>query len=117
MGFRGKPQSQEVVGTCWCGRATIRTVWADDDIVDSCEADIFHNPNGSPPVYVRVEVVEGRAYTYQSFQDPPLTPGEWVVLPGNEVHHETFAGKVLRVLDGPDKNYDGPYKQVLGRVL
>lgn len=85
-------------------------------MVLTCTADVFHQPEAEP-VYVRVEVADGKAYTYQSFEDPPLRRGEWVRLPGNMVHQTEFAGKVIRLLDGPDKGYDGPYKAVLGRLL
>jgi hypothetical protein len=67
--------------------------------------------------YVRVEVDEGRAYTYTADLTPPLERGEWVTLPGNEVHASAFAGRVIRLLDGPDKHYSGPYKAVIGRLL
>jgi hypothetical protein len=66
--------------------------------------------------YVRVELDEGRAYTY-IWDGPPLEKGEWVSLPSNEVRDKTFAGKVIRVLDGPDPSYDGEYKSVVDRLL
>lgn len=116
MTFRGQPQSQEIFGYCWCGGVAIRTVWSDDDVVESCADDIFHDVTIAD-AYVRVEVAEGRAYTYVARENPPLEVGEWVRLPGNEVHVSTFAGRVIRLLDGPDPHYDGPYKVVLGRLL
>jgi hypothetical protein len=64
--------------------------------------------------HVRVEVSEGRAYTYEWDGKPPLQPGDLVVLPGNIVQNKDFTGKVLRVLDGPDTDY--PLKRVLRRV-
>ena len=72
---------------------------------------------GHPTQYVRVEVTEGRAYTYQAFEDPPLAKGEVVLLPGNQVQSRPFTGTVLRLMDGPDDNYSGPYKAVVGRDL
>jgi hypothetical protein len=51
---------------------------------------------GAPVQWVRVEVEEGRAYTYAHFGDEPLERGEWVRLPGNAVRQTEFAGKVLR---------------------
>ena len=67
--------------------------------------------------YVRCEVDEGKAYTY-TWDDIvfALAPGDRVMLPGNEVQPAPFEGRVIRLLDGPDKNYDGPYKSVLGRA-
>ena len=72
---------------------------------------------GAPAQYVRVEVVEGKTYTYKAYEEPPLEKGEWVRMPGNQVQTEPFAGKVIRALDGPDERYAGPYKAVLGRLL
>lgn len=115
MTFRGKP-TVTPAGNCWCGAEAVWAVYREDDMVLTCTANVFHVPDAEP-TYVRVEVTEGRAYTYLAYEDPPLRPGEWVLLPGNEVHSDSFAGKVLRVLDGPDKGYDGPYKAVLGRLL
>jgi hypothetical protein len=64
--------------------------------------------------YVKVELSEGRAYTYL-WDDLlfALEPGDAVMLPASVVHNSTFSGTVLRVLDGPDPHYDGPYKAVL----
>lgn len=67
--------------------------------------------------YVRVEVAEGKAYTYEWHGDPPLEAGEWVTLPSNQMRKDSFAGKVLRVLDGPDPHYSGEYKAVIERLL
>lgn len=66
--------------------------------------------------WVRVEVAEGRAYTYRSYLEPPLAPGEKVRLPGNVVRADPFVGAVLRILNGPDPGYAGPYKMILGRA-
>jgi hypothetical protein len=66
--------------------------------------------------WVRVEVYEGKAYTYMAFEEPPLERGEAVVLPGNIVQSGWFTGTVLRLLDGPSADYDGPYKAVVGRA-
>ena len=71
---------------------------------------------GNPAQYVRVEVDEGRAYTYKAFEDVPLTKGDVVVLPSNMVQDRAFEGTVLRVLDGPDPSYPGPFKSVLRRA-
>lgn len=64
--------------------------------------------------YVRVEVAEGRAYTYK-WDGDPLKPGEVVMLPSSIVQNRPFEGKVLRVLDEPD--FQGPIKSVLSRGL
>jgi hypothetical protein len=64
--------------------------------------------------YVRVEVSEGRAYTYRWEGDPPLRRGERVMLPSNMVKDRTFEGTVIREIPGPD--WDGPIKGVLRRV-
>lgn len=72
---------------------------------------------GQPTQWVRVEIAEGKAYTYKAFEVPSLESGEFVRLPGNRVHATPFIGKVLRTIDGPDEGYAGPYKAVLGRVL
>jgi hypothetical protein len=63
--------------------------------------------------YVRVEVAEGRAYTYTWDQTPPLVAGEQVVLPSNMVQDREFSGRVIRVLDGPDTDF--PLKAVVRR--
>jgi len=82
-----------------------------------CMKPKFLNEEGEPMQYVRVEVDEGKTYTYVWEQGPPLEPGEWVRLPRNEVKGKSFPGKVIRVLDGPDPSYVGEYKGVLGRLL
>lgn len=67
--------------------------------------------------YVRVEVAEGRAYTYtwDDEAEPALEPGERVMLPSSVVQDRPFEGKVLRVV--PDAgDYKGPLKSVLSRV-
>lgn len=63
--------------------------------------------------WLRVEVSEGRAYTYQSFEVHPLARGDRVRIPGNVVKGPSV-GTVLRVVDGPDAGYAGPYKAILG---
>ena len=67
--------------------------------------------------HVRVEVAEGRAYTYtwDDEAQPPLEPGEAVLLPSSIVQNRPFRGIVLRVVDGPG-NYKGPLKSVLCRA-
>lgn len=71
--------------------------------------------------YVRVEVSEGRAYTY-TWDDRTggkLQKGERVVLPSNIVQEKTFEGTVLRTISAEDvakDSYQGPYKEVLRRV-
>src|SRR5690349_13322908 len=57
------------------------------------------------PQWVRVEVYEGKAYTYAAFEFPELERGEAVVLPGNAVQRGTFEGRVLRTV--PDPGADG----------
>jgi len=67
--------------------------------------------------YIKVEVSEGRAYTYtwDDVAEPPLEPGEAVLLPANEVRGSTFRGTVLRVV--PDAgSYRGPLKAVVARA-
>jgi hypothetical protein len=68
--------------------------------------------------WVRVEVDEGRAYTYASFEEPPLERGEAVRLPGNVVK-SAFTGTVLRDVH-PERiaqdDFRGPYKAVVARV-
>jgi hypothetical protein len=69
--------------------------------------------------YVRVEVEEGRAYTYTWDGDRPLGRGDRVVLPGNIVHDREFEGTVLRTLTDEqvaDDGYKGEYKGVLRRA-
>jgi hypothetical protein len=61
--------------------------------------------------YVRVEVSEGRAYTYRWEGEEPLKAGDRVALPGNIVQGRTFSGTVLREIDGPD--WDGLIKEVI----
>ena len=66
--------------------------------------------------FVRVEVSEGRAYTYKwdDALEPPLEKGEAVRLPSNMVQDKEFTGTVLRTLAEPD--FQGPIKSVVGRV-
>lgn len=71
--------------------------------------------------HVRVEVEEGRAYTYtwDDSLEPPLEPGEAVVLPGNIVHGREFEGRVVRTMTAEQvaaDPYQGEYKAVLRRV-
>lgn len=68
----------------------------------------------APARWVRVEVTEGKAYTYVDFEDEPLAPGDLVTLPGNVVQGGRFKGRVLRVLPEASHDYPGPYKAVLG---
>jgi hypothetical protein len=93
-----------------CQRVGHAEGWATTDRCDICYA---------PVQWVRVEVREGKAYTYMAFEDPPLEPGETVVLPSNQVREGAFQGKVLRLLDGPDTHhgYQGPYKAVVRRAV
>ena len=65
--------------------------------------------------YVRVEVSEGRAYTYE-WDDLAfgLMPGDTVVLPSNLVQDKEFEGRVIRLLDKPDT--DIPLKRIIRRV-
>lgn len=91
-----------------CMTAGHPEAWNTTTVCTICEA---------PAQWVRVEVAEGRAYTYVHFGETPLERGEWVRLPGNAVQAEDFAGRVIRTLDGPGKDYAGPYKAVLGRLL
>ena len=65
--------------------------------------------------FVRVEVAEGRAYTYKWAGDVPLVAGETVVLPSNMVQDREFTGRVIRVLDGPDTDF--PLKHVVRRAV
>jgi len=67
--------------------------------------------------YVKVEIDEGKAYTYTWDGEDALQVGDWVFCPGNVVRAEEFVGKVIRLLDGPDPHYKGPYKAVLRVVL
>jgi hypothetical protein len=82
--------------------------WADATACTLCAAQVSG--------WVRCEVGEGRAYTYVSFEEVALERGEEVVLPGNVVQRDPFKGRVLRLLDGPDASYAGPYKAVMRRV-
>ena len=69
--------------------------------------------------YVRVEVSEGRAYTYKWEGDEPLVKDEQVVLPGNIVQDREFTGRVIRIVSAEDvakDKYQGEYKAVLRRV-
>jgi hypothetical protein len=120
-----------------CGGPMVATVWSDGATTVECVADRNHDGRvckavGHPEAWadatactlcaapatgwVRCEVGEGRAYTYVSFEDPPLEAREEVVLPGNVVQRDPFEGQVLRLLDGPDASYAGPYKAVMRRV-
>jgi hypothetical protein len=63
--------------------------------------------------FVRVEVSEGRVYTYIWDGSPALVKGERVVLPSNIVQDREFTGKVVRVLDGPDTDF--PLKTIVRR--
>lgn len=67
--------------------------------------------------YLRVEVREGKAYTYtwDDEREPALEPGEEVLLPSSVVQDRPFRGKVIRVVDGPG-DYKGPLKAVLARM-
>jgi hypothetical protein len=91
-----------------CSRVGHPEAWADAESCTLCAAPVTG--------WVRCEVSEGRAYTYVSFEDPALDRGEAVRLPGNVVQPDPFEGRVLRLLDGPDASYAGPYKAVMGRV-
>lgn len=72
---------------------------------------------GAPVLqFVRVEVSEGRAYTYAAFEDPPLARGDRVLLPGNQVHSTAFVGVVIRSVDISTDNYEGDYKAVIARA-
>ena len=66
--------------------------------------------------YVRVEVDEGRAYTYtwDDEVNPPLKPGEIVVLPSNIVQDRAFTGRVIRLMPEPDTDF--PLKAILRRA-
>ena len=64
--------------------------------------------------YVRVEVDEGRAYTYTWDGTPPLKRGDVVVLPSNIVQEREFTGRVLRTMTKPDTDF--PLKAVLRRA-
>lgn len=64
--------------------------------------------------YVRVEVDEGRAYTYESDLEPPLVRGDIVVLPSNIVRDREFTGRVIRVMEQSDTDY--PLKKVVRRA-
>lgn len=69
--------------------------------------------------YVRVEVEEGRAYTYTWDGDEPLSKDEVVVLPGNIVKDREFEGRVIREISAEDvarDSYKGEYKAVLRRA-
>lgn len=63
--------------------------------------------------YVRVEVAEGRTYTYEWDGAPALKKDEVVVLPSNMVKDREFTGRVVRVMK--DKDTDLPLKKVLRR--
>lgn len=90
-----------------CARLGHGQIWAVRAICDTCETPVVQ--------WVRVEVREGKAYTYASFEEPPLERGEAVVLPGNVVK-SSFVGTVLRTVAGPEADYPGPYKAVVSRV-
>ena len=64
--------------------------------------------------YARVEVAEGRAYTYTFDGEPALTPGEIVVLPSNMVKDQQFTGRVLRLMDEPGTEI--PLKAIVRRA-
>jgi hypothetical protein len=138
MAFRTKTSETLTEVVCpRCGGYMLLVAWSDGGETAECSVDRNHDghvcravghpeawadstvcPLCAAPVtgWVRCEVGEGRAYTYVSFEDPPLGPGEAVVLPGNVVQRDPFEGRVLRLLDGPDASYQGPYKAVKGRV-
>ena len=72
--------------------------------------------------FVRVEVEEGRAYTYQwdDSTEPPLEKDEIVVLPSNIVQDREFTGRVLREISAEDvakDAYQGEYKNVVRRQV
>jgi hypothetical protein len=99
-----------------CARLGHGEIWRDpspdvDEVVcGTCKTPVVQ--------WVRVEVREGKAYTYASFEEPPLEPGEAVRLPGNVVKSE-FTGNVLRTIHHEkvlQDDYPGPYKAVLRRV-
>lgn len=122
---------------CWCGATKMVYQYSDGKTRTRCEANDAHSGEvcaavghpdawntttacticNAPVQWVRVEVSEGRAYTYVSYVAPALEKGEWVRLPGNVVQTEDFAGRVIRVLKAPEGGYAGPYKAVLGRLL
>jgi hypothetical protein len=64
--------------------------------------------------YVKVEIDEGRAYTYGWDGEEPLKPGDQVVLPSNMVRNRTFSGRVLRIL--AESDFKGPIKNILSKV-
>jgi hypothetical protein len=89
-----------------CARVGHPEGWADDTHCSVC---------GAAVQWVRVEVTEGRAYTYMAFEEPPLERGEAVRLPGNSVQRSSFSGTVLRQTE-PPTDYRGPFKAVIARV-
>ena len=99
-----------------CGHPMLRVEYSDGTARDQCS---LHKPHdgkvceavghaggwqdteecpvcAAPARWVRVEVREGKAYTYLSYEEPPLEQGEWVRTPANQVQSEPFAGKVPR---------------------
>jgi len=89
-----------------CRKVGHPDAWSQTERCDLCAA---------PAQWVRVEVGEGKAYTYVAFEDPLLGRGERVIVPGNVVHRDPFVGTVLRLLAEPDATYPGPYKAILRR--
>ena len=65
--------------------------------------------------FVRVEVSEGRVYTYQ-WDDiiETLEKGDRVILPSNMVHNREFEGRVVRLLKKPDTDY--PLKDIIRKA-
>lgn len=141
MMFRTVTDESEIPGSrCLrCGSSLTYRVFSDSTEETVCSEDRNHDgeicrrlghPEGwastercdlclAPVQWVRAEVREGRAYTYMAFEDPPLEPDEWVVLPGNSVKGGSFEGRIVRIVD-PEKiqqdAYPGPYKAILRRV-
>lgn len=109
MNFKGLGDGPRPTPEDVCARLGHGQIWAVRGECDTCKARVVQ--------WVRVEVDEGRAYTYASFEDPPfLERYEVVLLPGNAVHGGTFRGYVLRTVTDPEADYPGPYRAIIGRA-
>lgn len=138
--FRTKTSEYPEQADCpRCGATMLRQEWSTGPETVVCSEDENHNgeicrrvghPEGwardercslcwAPVQWVRVEVNEGRAYTYMAFEDPALEQGEEVYLPANVVKSGRFKGRVIREIPTEkilSDHYQGPFKAVMGRV-
>ena len=125
---------------CWCDAPLLGRLYNDGARLVVCKASPAHDGSvcaavghpeawsstkrcdlcNRPVQWVRAEVAEGKAYTYAAFEEPRLSKGEMVILPGNSVQANPFVGKVIRLLHPEDVHnggYAGPFKAVVRRDL